>query len=246
LPSTRSVSITDAGARLLLRLGPVLQELDAALDTLAEERGTPSGTLRINANKSGAQLLLRSVVPQFLESYPDVELDLVSKGRLIDIMAEGFDAGVRLTEAVPQDMVAIKLSGDVRFVTVAAPTYLDSRTPPATPDDLRRHHCIRRQRLPSGKRYRWEFAKHGEEVAIDVPGALTLDDNELMVAAAVDGLGIAYVPEGFARDLLDAGQLVTVLEDWCLWISGLAPYYPGDHRVPSTLRAFIDMLKESI
>jgi len=220
--TTRSVAPTEAGARLLARLGPVLQDLDLALDDLAEERGGPSGTLRINANKAATLLLLRKVVPRFLARYPDVELDLVSEGRLVDIVAEGFDAGVRLAEAVP--------------------AYLAAAAPLATPDDLRRHRCIR-QRLPSGKRYRWEFARHGEEIALDVPGALTLDDSNLMVEAAADGLGIAYVPESFAREMLESGHLVTVLEDWCPPIPGLALYYPRNRHVPSALRAFIDVLK---
>ena len=242
--TTRSVSPTDTGARLLARLGPVLRDLDAALDTLAEVRGSPSGTLRINANKAAARLLLRNVVPQFLARYPDVELDLVSEGRLVDIVEHGFDAGVRLGEAVPRDMVAIKIDNDIRFLAVAAPSYLAARVAPKTPDDLRHHRCIR-QRLPSGKRYRWEFSKRGKEMTIDVPGALTLDDNDLMIDAAADGHGIAYVPESAARQMLDSGQLVAVLEDWCPWIAGLTLYYPGRRHVPAALRAFIDVLKET-
>ncbi len=242
--TTRSVSLTEAGARLLAHLGPVLQDLDAALDSLAEVRGTPSGTLRINANKSGAAILLRDVIPHFLAHHPEVEIDLVSEGRLVDIVEQGFDAGVRLAEAVPQDMVAVRFGGDARFIAVASPAYLEGRDPPITPDDLHAHRCIR-QRLPSGKRYRWEFSRHGAEVVVDVPGVLTLDDNDLIVEAAADGLGIAYVPESFARTLLDSGHLVAVLEDWCPPIPGLALYYPRNRHVPSTLRAFIDTLKEA-
>ncbi|CDZ67298.1 LysR family transcriptional regulator [Neorhizobium galegae] len=241
--TTRSVSLTQAGARLLARLDPVLQELDQALDTLSEERGTPSGTLRINANKSGARILLAEVVPRFLDLYPDVELDLVSEGRLVDIVEQGFDAGIRLLETVPKDMVAVKFSGDVRFIAVAAPSYLDGKARPHTPDDLYAHCCVR-QRLPSGKRYRWEFSKRGAEVAIDVPGNLTLDDNDLLVQAAADGRGIAYVPEYFAQPFLGSGQLVTVLDDWCPPTPGLALYYPRSRHVPSPLRAFIDLLRE--
>ncbi|MEH0295773.1 MULTISPECIES: LysR family transcriptional regulator [unclassified Agrobacterium] len=241
--TTRSVSLTQAGARLLARLDPVLQDLDQALDTISEERGTPSGSLRINANKSGARILLIHVVPRFLDLYPDVELDLVSEGRLIDIVEQGFDAGIRLLEAVPKDMVAVKFGGDVRFIAVAAPSYLEGRARPHTPDDLFAHRCIR-QRLPSGKRYRWEFSKRGAEVAIDVPGNLTLDDNDLLVQAAVDGRGIAYVPDYFAQPFLASGQLVTVLDDWCPPTPGLALYYPRSRHVPSPLRAFIDLLRE--
>ncbi len=242
--TTRSVSLTEAGAHLLAGIRPVLRDLDTALDALAEARGAPAGTLRINANKSATRLLLRAVVPQFLARYPNVELDLVSDGRLVDIVAAGFDAGVRLAEDVPQDMIAVRFGGDVRFVTVASPAYLAHRTIPATPDDLRLHRCIR-HRLPSGRRYRWEFSKHGEEIIVDVPGALTLDDNDLMSQAAADGLGIAYVPEAFAREGLGSGQLVSVLADWCPPIPGLTLYYPGNRHMPSALRAFIDVLKEA-
>lgn len=241
--TTRSVAPTDAGAQLLARLGPVLRDLDEALDVLADVRGRPSGRLRINTNKGAARLLMRTVVPIFLERCPEVDLDLVSEGRLVDIVEQGFDAGVRLAEAVPQDMVAVRVGGDLRFLAVASPGYLAGRAPPATPDDLRHHRCIR-QRLPSGKLYRWEFAKHGREMAVDAPGALTLDDTDLMVEAAADGLGIAYVPEDFARGLLGDGRLVTVLEDWCPPIPGLALYYPSHRHVGAALRAFIDVLKE--
>lgn len=241
--TTRSVSLTDAGARLLNRLDPVLHDLDMALDGLAEERGGPKGTLRINANKGAAEILLEKVVPSFLNRCPDVELDLVSEGRLVDIVAEGFDAGVRLAESVPQDMIAVRLGGDIRFIAVASPAYLANHAPPKVPDDLRHHACIR-QRLPSGKRYRWEFSRNGAELSIDVPGVLTLDDTDLMVQAAADKLGIAYVPETAARKHLQAGQIVTVLDDWCPPFPGLVLYYPGYRLVPSALRAFIDIMKE--
>lgn len=242
--TTRSVSPTQAGARLLDRLRPLLQDLDTALDALTEARGTPAGTLRIHANKSAVRLLLREVVPTFLSRCPHVELDLVSDGRLVEIVAAGFDAGIRLAEDVPQDMIAVPFGGDVRFLAVASPAYLAGRAAPVTPDDLHRHRCIR-HRVPSGRLYRWEFSKRGAEAVIDAPGALTLDDNALMVRAAADGLGIAYVPESFARSRLEAKTLVPVLADWCPPIPGLTLYYPGNRHVPSALRAFIDVLKET-
>jgi DNA-binding transcriptional LysR family regulator len=240
--TTRSVSLTDAGAKLLTKISPTLRELNVTLDALAEERGSPSGLLRINASKGATRILLRHVVPAYLKRYPEVDLDLVSDGQLVDIVKQKFDAGVRLGEAVPQDMIAVRLSPDLRFLAIAAPDYVGRFGRPMIPDDLHNHRCIR-QRLPSGKRYRWEFEKHGQEVTIDVPGALTLDDSDLMVEAAADGLGIAYVPENLARDLLVAGRLVTVLEDWCPPFSGLMLYYPGHRHVPSALRAFIDLLQ---
>ena len=242
--TTRSVAPTEAGEALLARLGPVLRELDEALDSLADAGGEPGGTLRINANESAARLLLRSAVPTFLARFPGMALELIAEGRLVDIVEQGFDAGVRLGESIPRDMVAVPITGDLRFVVVAAPSYLAEREPPRTPDDLQTHRCIR-QRLPSGKRYRWEFRQHREEVAIDVPGALTLDHNGLMVEAAADGMGLAYVPELAARASLDDGRLVLVLEDWCPSIPGLSLYYPGHRHVPAGLRAFIDVLKET-
>jgi DNA-binding transcriptional LysR family regulator len=241
--TTRSVAPTEAGEALLVRLAPVLRDLDEALDAVADARGNPSGTLRINANESAARLLMQTVVPRFLERFPGMALDLVTEGRLVDIVEQGFDAGVRLGESIPRDMVAVRISDDLRFVVVAAPGYLAGRTAPVTPDDLRDHSCIR-QRLPSGKRYRWEFSKRGQEVSVDVPGALTLDHNGLMVEASADGLGLAYVPESAARDWLDDGRLVTVLDDWCPFIPGMHLYYPGHRHVPAGLRAFIDVVKE--
>ena len=242
--TTRSVSPTEAGARLVERLRPVLRDLDGALAEVEAARGSPSGTLRINAPEVAARLLLGSVVPAFLARYPRMSLDLVTEGRLVDIVAEGFDAGVRLGEAVPQDMVAVSFGGDARFVAVAAPAYLRVHPAPRTPDDLKAHACIR-VRLPSGKPYRWEFEKHGQTLAVDVPGVLTLDHLDLMAQAAAAGLGIAYVPEQAARSWVERGTLVTVLDDWCPWIPGLCLYYPGHRHVPPGLRAFIDMLRDA-
>jgi DNA-binding transcriptional LysR family regulator len=242
--TTRSVAPTEAGEQMLRRLRPVLRDLDQALDTVADEGGHVSGVLRINANESAARLLLRIVVPLFLARHPQMTLDLVAEGRLVDIVEQGFDAGVRLAEAVPQDMVAVPIGDDLRFLAVAAPAYLAGRQALATPDDLRHHRCIR-QRLPSGKLYRWEFAKHGQEVSVDAPGVLTLDHSGLMAEAAADGLGIAYVPEPVARPWLDDGRLATVLEAWCPTIPGLRLYYPGRRHVPAGLRAFIGVLTEA-
>ena len=243
--TTRSVAPTEAGARLLARLHPLLRDLDAALGEVDTFRDGPSGTLRINANEAAVRLLLREVVPRFMARHPAVALDLVTEGRLVDIVAEGFDAGVRLGESLPQDMVAVHFGGDTRFLAVAAPAYLDARGAPATPDDLAGHSCIR-HRMPSGKLYRWEFERDGQERAVDVPGTLTLDDPGLMVEAAADGLGIAYVNERAARAQLANGRLRPVLAEWCPAIPGLFLYYPGHRQVPGALRAFIDLLKEAV
>ena len=242
--TTRSVSPTEAGARLLRRLEPMLRGLDEALGEVAGGDAAVGGMLRINCGEAAADHLLRGVVPTFLDRFPGVALDLATDGRLIDIVAAGFDAGVRLREAVPQDMVAVPFGGEVRFLPVASPAYLDRSGTPRVPDDLHGHRCIR-HRLPSGKAYRWEFEGNGQELVLDVPGALTLDDNRLMVRAAAAGLGIAFVHEVAARDELLAGALVALLEDWCPPVPGLCLYYPGHRHVPAALRAFIDVLKET-
>ena len=240
--TTRSVAPTEAGARLLSRLVPTLQDLDDMLAGVTVDGEGPAGVLRVNANEAAARWLLRNVAPGFLERHSRVALDLVSEGRLVDIVAEGFDAGVRLHEAVPGDMIAVPFGGEVRFLAVAAPTYLSRHGEPGSPEDLRNHRCIR-QRLPSGRPYRWEFARGSDELAIDVPGVLTLDHNGLMVEAAIMGLGVAFVPEPWARAALGDGRLVAILEDWSPVLPGLCLYYPGRRHVPPALRAFIDELR---
>jgi DNA-binding transcriptional LysR family regulator len=241
--TTRSVSPTEAGERLLVRLGPALRELDGALAEVDAFRDGASGTVRINAPEAAARLLVRQVIPALLTRHPGLSVDLVAEGRFVDIVAEGFDTGVRLGESVPKDMVAVRFGGGLRFLAVASPAYLGRAGTPATPDDLSAHACIR-HRLPGGRLYRWEFERHGQELSVDVPGRLTLGGNELMAEAAADGLGIAYVPDRVAQPYLDDRRLIAVLEDWCPVIPGLFLYYPGHRQVPAGLRAFVAMLKE--
>ncbi|MBB3310098.1 DNA-binding transcriptional LysR family regulator [Rhizobium sp. BK196] len=241
--TTRSVAATEAGEMLLDRLKPVLRDLDLALDAVGEFGRQPSGTLRINASEIAARVLLNAAIPLFLERYPEISLDIVTENRLVDIVGEGFDAGIRLRESVPLDMIAVEFGGEARFLAIASSAYLKDHKQPKTPEDLKRHRCIR-LRMPSGKLYRWEFEKHGQEVTIEVSGALTLDHVELMAEAAVKGLGIAYVPERVARPYLASGDLISVLDDWCPSIPGLCLYYPGHRHVPQSLRAFISVLTE--
>src|SRR3546814_514360 len=167
--TTRSVSLTEAGERLLGRLDPLLSDLDQVLEDVAGAQGRPMGKLRINGSEGAIRLLLQTVVPGFLARYPGVELDLVAEGSLVDIVEQGFDAGVRLGEAVPKDMIAIRIGSDMRFLAVASPGYLASHPAPGVPGELAQHQCIR-QRLPSGKRYRWEFRKRGQELPLEEIG----------------------------------------------------------------------------
>lgn len=241
--TTRSVAPTEAGQRFLGRIEPLLRALGAALEDVSGASERLAGTLRINAGEPVARLLLLDAVPLFQQRYPDVVLDLFVDNRLVDIVADGFDAGVRLAEAVPQDMHMVPFGPPVRFLPMASPAYLQGRAIPRVPDDLRSHRCIH-IRMQSGKIYSWEFARHGETIVIDPPGSLTLNQIGLMIDAAVAGLGIAYVPEVAARGPLADGRLVPLLEEWCQPSSPLALYYPGHRHVPAALRAFIGVLQE--
>lgn len=241
--TTRSVALTEAGTELLSRLAPLLGDLEVIFGDLEARRGKPSGILRINAPESAARLLMQQVVPEFLTTYPRMRLDLASEGRFVDIVAQGFDAGVRLAEAVPQDMIAIPFGGALRFLAVASPAYLDAHPAPTAPSELSAHRCIR-QRLPGGSLYHWEFERGGRTQIVDVSGVLTLDHSGMMVEAAAAGMGIAYVPETVAWENLRSGALVPILEDWCPRGPGLCLYYPGRRHVPAGLRAFTEVLRK--
>jgi DNA-binding transcriptional LysR family regulator len=241
--TTRSVSPTEAGDRLVSRLASILQDLDGALSDVDVAREQPAGTLRITASATAASLLVRSVVPIFVDMHPQVSLELVADASFVDIVAEGYDAGIRLGESVPRDMIGVRFGGPSRMLAVASPAYLAGRDLPLTPDDLSSHRCIR-SRTPGGRPYRWEFERHGEAVAVDVPGPLLLNRTELMTEAALGGLGIAFVPARLAEPHLKDGTLVALLQDWCPEYPGLFLYYPGRRHVPLALRAFIDVLKK--
>lgn len=242
--TTRSVAPTQAGERLLARLRPALEEISSALGDVDEFRGEATGRVRINAPEQGVRLLLREVVPAFQKKFPKIELDLVTEGRFVDIVKEGFDAGVRLGGTIPRDMIAIQLGGQARGIAVASPKYLRRHKRPQTPDDLQSHECIR-VRLPNGKLLAWEFEKRGQALAIEVPGTLILNQEGLMIEAAAAGLGVAYVFESSVRDALKARRLTSVLDDWCPGFPGAFLYFPGNRNVPSALRAFVDMVKIS-
>lgn len=241
--TTRSVAPTSAGERLVTRMAPLLREFELALEEVNAFRDLPSGSLRISASEPAARILMEAILPQFLARFPQMSVDLVTDGRLVDIVAEGFDAGIRLGESVPQDMIAVALGPPMRFITVASPDYLEQHPTPSTPDDLQRHRCIA-FRMPSGKPYRWEFEKYGQALTVNTSGNLTLDNVEIMADAAVRGLGIAYVPEHTVAQHMKAKRLVSVLEDWCPPGPGLFLYYPGHRHVPVGLRAFIEVVRE--
>ncbi|MDX8503579.1 LysR family transcriptional regulator [Mesorhizobium sp. VK4C] len=241
--TTRSVSPTEAGYRLLGRLQPALASLDEALDSVAGFRGKVAGTVRINAPRLVAGLLVRAALPRMAELHPDVTVDIVVDGRLIDIVSSGFDAGVRLLGSVPKDMITVLLARPLTFICVASPAYLDRFGEPGTPDELRRHHCIG-HRMPSGKLYRWEFERAGQELALEANGTIVLDDEELMVEAAIEGLGVAYVADWAVEAALSEGSLRKILTAWVPAPEEVAVYYPGHRAVPPALRAFLDVVKK--
>ena len=242
--TTRSVAPTEAGFRLLASLQSALASLDDALDSVAAFRGKVAGTVRVNAPRLGASLLVRDVLPRMAERFPDVTVDVVVEGRLVDIVSGGFDAGMRLADSIPRDMIAVPFGRPVKFVCVASPDYLKHAGLPKTPDELMRHRCIG-HRLPGGKLYRWDFERAGRALVIDAPSAVILDDEELMVEAAVQGLGVAYVANAAAAAALKAKQLREVLADWLPAEEALAVYYPGHRAVPPALRAFLDVVKDT-
>lgn len=243
--TTRSVSLSAAGERFLARVSPALREIAGAMEDVNVFRDTPAGTLRISLKERAAHQILRPVVAKFLRRYPDMQVELTMEGRNIDIVAEGFDAGIRLAEALPQDMVAIPCGPESRFVVVGAPCYFERISIPRAPSDLLAHECIRR-RMPGGKLYRWEFEKRGEEVVLDVPGRLTLDSDALMIEAALDGFGVAFVSDWWVAGHLADGRLQAVLEDWTPPFPGLHFYYPRHRHMTAGLRAFIDLLREEM
>ncbi|QGY30917.1 LysR family transcriptional regulator [Pantoea cypripedii] len=240
--TTRSVALTEAGQQLLTRLAPLLDEMDEVLNDVSAHRQQHYGTLRISASDAAISLLLTRVIPTFSAQYPDIELDLAAQGALVDITAAGFDAGIRLIEDVPQDMVAIPMGGPLTFVTVASKAYLAGHPPLHHPLDLHQQQCIR-QRLPGGKRYRWEYQRQDEALEIDVPGSLTLDSNALMAEAAIHHLGIAYLPLPYASKGLESGQLVELLAEWRVQSAGIALWFPPNRHQSMALRLFIDALK---
>ncbi len=240
--TTRSVSLSQAGEQFLARVRPALHEISGAMADVSDLRDTPSGLLRINASERAAEAVL-PIVTDYLGRFPDMQIDLVVDGRMIDIVADNFDIGMRLAEMVPQDMVAITFGPDISWAVVGSPAYFAEHGTPKVPHDLLNHRCIRR-RLPGGSMYRWEFEVRGEEFAIDVPGTLTLNTDPLMLSAAMDGVGLAYLSDGRAADALNAGHLVRVLQDFTPPYPGLQLYYPRHRHMRAGLRAFIDLVRE--
>ncbi|AXF24639.1 LysR family transcriptional regulator [Burkholderia pyrrocinia] len=241
--TTRSVALTEAGEQLLLRVRPAVTDLEDALNDAATARNRPSGQIRISASESASRPLIRHVLPGFVARYPDIHVEFVVDSRLIDIVDQGFDAGIRVHEDVPRDMIAVKFGDAVRFITVASPAYLSCHAPPESPQDLTRHRCIR-FRFESGAIFRWDLMRNGKNVSVDVDGPMTLGNPNLMVEAALAGIGIAWVTESRVTDHLASGRLVRVLPGWEQNFDSLCLYYPANRHPPAALRLFVEAVRE--
>jgi DNA-binding transcriptional LysR family regulator len=241
--TTRSVALSAEGEQFVGEIAPALAAIRTAMERIDEHRAEPVGVLRLNLPPGAGRMILSPLIYEYMRRYPRVTVDMVSEGAMVDIVGQGYDAGVRLEEFVPPDMIAVPITRPIRSIVVGSPAYFAGRKPLRTPADLAEHRCIRR-RLGSGAIYRWEFEKRGEAVAIDVPGQLILDDNDLMLVAALAGEGLAFVSDIAAAQSIEAGLLQPVLEDWSPEYPGLCLYYPSRRNIPARLRAFIDLIRQ--
>ncbi|NKK67860.1 MULTISPECIES: LysR family transcriptional regulator [Rhizobium] len=241
--TTRSVAPTEAGERLLVSIGPRLDEIESELAALSAFREKPAGTIRINAGEHAADAVLWPALEKLLPDYPDINVEIIVDYGLTDIVAERYDAGVRLGEQVAKDMIAVRIGPDMRMAVVGAPTYFDTRPKPLTPQDLTDHNCIN-LRLPTyGSVYAWEFEKGGRELRVRVEGQLVFNNIALRLNAVLAGMGLAYMPEDLVEAHLAEGRLVRVLEDWCLPFSGYHLYYPSRRHTSPAFALVVDALR---
>src|SRR5207302_3087024 len=241
--TTRSVSVTEAGGRVVGTVAPRIEEIETELAAVGELREKPAGTIRIAATEYATDAILLPKLAKLLREYPDIKVEIIIDYGLTDIVAQRFDAGVRSGEQVAKDMIALRIGPDMRMAVVGAPSYFNGRPEPKKPQDLISHNCIT-LRLPShGGLYAWEFAKGGRELRVRVEGQLTYNTTAQMLIAALAGLGLAYVPEGLAQPHLAMGRLKRVLEDWCLPYSGYHLYYPSRRQPSAAFALFVDALR---
>jgi len=241
--TTRSVTPTEAGDRLLRTIGPKLEEIDAELTALSELRDKPAGTVRITTVEHAAETIVWPTLAKLLPRYPDVNVEIVNDYGLTDIVSERYDAGVRLGEQVDKDMIAMRIAPDFRMAVVAAPSYFRARTQPRTPHDLTDHTCIN-LRLPTyGGFYPWDFRKGGRELRVRVQGRVAFNAVAMMRRAALAGLGLAYLPEDLVEPALGKGRLVRVLVDWCSPLPGYHLYYPSRRQPSPAFALVLDALR---
>ncbi|MDX6020113.1 LysR family transcriptional regulator [Scandinavium sp. V105_16] len=241
--STRSVALTPAGERYVERIAPALAEIQRASEEITDVPDTPTGTLRINAPQESVSMLYEPLIEEYLQRYPQMRLEVTSESRMVDIVAEGYDAGIRLAESVPQDMIAVPLTPDIRMLVVATPDYLAKHGTPQAPDDLRQHQSVG-MRFSHGGIYQWELERHQQKFAVSVPTRIVLNEMRAIRRAALSGIGLAFISDWFVQEDIAAGRLVSVMPEWCQPFGGLRLYYPGRRHVPPGLKAFIDLVHE--
>ena len=240
--ATRSVTLTAAGEELRAAIEGPMETVGEAAENLNRFRDAPAGRVRINVLEDAVQLLLEPIMAAFVDRYPDVEVDISVTNRLVDVVAGGFDAGIRYGGTVPEDMIAQRLSTDIRWVAAASPAYLERFGAPATPRDLQNHRCVG-IRLGNDQLYHWEFERGDETVAIATPGPITVDESHAAVAFGVSGVGVIYGAEPVLRPHLERGDLRVVLADWSPMGSGFHVYYSSRRQVPTALRLLIDHIR---
>jgi DNA-binding transcriptional LysR family regulator len=243
--TTRSISLTEAGAHLLEQVRPVFGQLSAAVESINHFRDTPAGVLRLSVSTIPAQMILAPMMKAFMAAFPSITLDITVESGNADIVKGRFDAGIRHGRLIAQDMVMVKASAPSRLIAVAAPAYLASRPAPETPDDLRDHCCIR-FRLWNQQFFAWQFEKNGQKLEVEVGGQLIVNDVDLMLKAALDGVGIGYTAEAYIRKHLATGALVPMLTDWSPNYDSWYLYYASRQYVSAPLRAFIQFLREHV
>ena len=241
--TTRSVSLTHAGRIFVAQIKPALEDIHKAMNTARSQQETPSGTLRINAFATAAREIMAPLVLAYLQRYPQVHIDIVTEGRLVDVVAAGFDLGVRSADLVPTDAIAIPLGQMRRMAVAASATFFEGRPIPQMPQDLLTYPCVR-VRLPNGALFRWRFEKDGEELQIDVNGPITLDEASLARIAVTNGVGIGYFLESDVREDIAAGRLVRILEDWTPPLAPLCLYYPNRRNSSAAFQAFIALARD--
>jgi DNA-binding transcriptional LysR family regulator len=241
--TTRSVAPTEPGQALFDRIAPAFTEISGAVDVVRASHGRPSGTVKLNCPKLAADLVLAPMLGLFARRYPDIRLEVRVDDDLSDIVAEGFDAGIRPGERVQRDMVAVRLTPALRTVVVGSPDYLAAHPAPRHPRDLREHACINYRWPRSGALYRWPLAKRGRSLEVEVQGLLTVNNVDLLLDAALAGAGLICTLEQHAAEHLAGGRLVRVLEDWCRPFPGFFLYYPSRRQIPPALRCLVDFLQ---
>jgi DNA-binding transcriptional LysR family regulator len=241
--TTRSVSPTEAGQRLISTVGPSFDDIEVALAALSELRDRPAGNIRINAMDHALELVLRPVLKTFLPKYPDISIEVCCDYNFVDIAAQGFDAGVRLGEAVADGMIATRIGPDMRMLVVGSPAYFAGRERPVTPRCLPNHLC-NNLRLPThGGLYAWEFAKDDETLNVRVSGQVIYNGAYQLLDAALDGFGLSFIPDDMAAPYIAGGQLQVVLEDWCPWYPGYHLYYPSRRQASPAFTLLVEALR---